>query len=46
MAKQTGARYIKRQRQEIRDKEEVCTQHIKRESELERLPSGAVKRKK
>lgn len=46
MKNQTGARYIKRQKQELRDKEIVITNHVKHESELTRLPSGAVRRKR
>ena len=44
--KQTGARYVKQQRQELVEKEVVILNHVKRESELERLPSGAVRRKR
>lgn len=46
MKNQTGARYIKRHRQELVEKEVVCTNHVKYESKLTRLPSGAVKREK
>lgn len=46
MKNQTGARFIKRQRELLRDKEVVCTCHVKRESELVRLPNGNVKRRR
>ena len=46
MKKQTGARYVKRQKAANRVKEEVCTSHHRTESKLTRLPSGAVKRVK
>lgn len=44
MKNQTGARYIKRQRASLRADKVICTNHVKTESNLERLPSGAVKR--
>ena len=46
MKNQTGARYIKRQREENREKEIVCTQHVKRESELVRISNNVVRRKR
>jgi hypothetical protein len=46
MKNQTGARYIKREREANRDKEEVCTYHIKRESNLIRISKNVVKRVK
>ena len=46
MKNQTGARHLKRLRQELVEKETVCTQHHMTESKLKRLPSGAVKRTK
>ena len=46
MKSQTGANYIRRQKQANQDQEEVCTYHIKRESKLTKLPSGAVRRKR
>lgn len=46
MKNQTGARYIKRQKENNREKETVCTQHHMTESKLTRLPSGAVKRER
>jgi len=47
MAKRTtsGARWIKNERAR-NNREEVITNHVKHESELIRLKSGAVKRKK
>lgn len=44
MKKQIGAIYLKQQRAKSLPTEVVCIQHIKRESKLKRLPSGAVKR--
>jgi hypothetical protein len=46
MKNQTGARYIKREREALRDKEEVCTYHVKRESDLIRISKNVVKRVK
>lgn len=45
MKNQVGARYLARKNQELREKETVCIYHVKRESELVRLKSGAVRRK-
>lgn len=48
MAKRTsaGGRFIKNERAKLNREDVVCTNHVKRESELVRLPSGAVKRTK
>jgi len=47
MSKTTkGARYIRRERNALRDRETVCTSHATRTSEITRLKSGAVKRTK
>lgn len=43
---QTGAKYLKRQREALRDKPVVCTYHIKRESKLIRVSKDVVKRAK
>lgn len=41
-----GAQYIRWQRELAREKETVITNHVKRESELVQLKSGAVRRKR
>jgi len=48
MSKRTtaGARYLRREKNKLRDKETVIINHVKRESELVKLKSGAVKRAK
>lgn len=46
MKTQIGARFLARERKNNVTKETVCTQHVKRESKLERLSSGAVRRVK
>ena len=46
MKNQTGARYIKREREALREKEEVCTYHVKRESDLIRISKDVVKRRR
>jgi hypothetical protein len=48
MKNQVGARYLARERAKLQDKPVVCTQHYKaqEESEVVRLKSGAVRRKR
>jgi len=46
MTKQTGARYIKRQRENNREKETVITHSVKYESELVRISKNVVRRKR
>jgi len=46
MKSQTGARYVRKQKQELREKETVCICHVKRESELTRIKPGVVRRKR
>ena len=45
MKNQTGARYLARKKREKVNREDICVNHVKRESELIRLKTGAVKRK-
>jgi hypothetical protein len=45
MKNQVGARFMARKNREQVKPEAVITNHIKRESELIRLESGAVRRK-
>jgi len=42
--KQTGARFLANERKKLQVKEPTCTNHVKRESVLIHLKSGAVKR--
>ncbi len=46
MKSQTGARFVARKNREVKEPSEVIVCHVKRESKLVRLASGAVRRER